>query len=302
LPARLPVPTTLATGAAFRQPAAWIAPVLARLTALAAAGVPYAAGAEAAAEPTALAALALSTHGLAHEAQAAAGLLGRWQAPNGSVGTSATQTEPGWPTSLALLAWQAVHGFDQQAKRAAQWLLDDRGIPVDPSPDLGHNTQLIGWSWAANTHSWLEPTAFAVLALQAAGQGRHRRTLEAVRLLEDRLLPGGGCNYGNTTVLGAQLRAHLQPTGLVLLALAGSGSTKAAKSVEWLAGHVDGATPATSLGWALLGLRAQGQLPAAANQWLGQAAARTLAHDNSPAKLALLALADKGWPLSGGNR
>ena len=31
------------------------------------------------------------------------------------------------------------------------------------------------------------------------------RTREGVRLLRDRLLPDGGCNYGNTTVLGQTL-------------------------------------------------------------------------------------------------
>src|SRR2546428_787916 len=71
-----------------------------------------------------------------------------------------------------------------------------------------------------------EPTALAatamhVLALKAAGHRDHPRTREAVRLLIDRLLPGGGCNYGNTIVLGQELRPQLQPTGLAMLALAG---------------------------------------------------------------------------------
>ena len=92
------------------------------------------------------------------------------------------------------------------------------------------------WPWVLGTHSWIEPTAFNVLALKAAGRGEHPRTREAVRLLVDRLLPTGGCNYGNTTVLGQQLRPHLAPTGLVLLSLAGEqiNDSRIAKSLAYL--------------------------------------------------------------------
>jgi len=52
----------------------------------------------------------------------------------------------------------------------------------------------------------------------------HPRADEAVQLMLDRILPGGGCNYGNTIVLDQLLRPHIQPTGIVLLALAGDAN------------------------------------------------------------------------------
>ena len=79
------------------------------------------------------------------------------------------------------------HG--QPIARAVEWALDDQGETHDAAPYVGHDTTLVGWSWAANTHSWLEPTAMFVLALKAVGQSQHARTREAVRLLVDRLLP-----------------------------------------------------------------------------------------------------------------
>ena len=69
--------------------------------------------------------------------------------------------------------------------------------------------------------AWLEPTAMALLALKHTGHDAHVRAREAVDLLHDRLLPNGGSNYGNTFVFGQELRPHVQPTGLALLALTG---------------------------------------------------------------------------------
>ena len=34
---------------------------------------------------------------------------------------------------------------------------------------LGHDSTLIGWPWVEGTHSWIEPTAWAVLALKSVG-------------------------------------------------------------------------------------------------------------------------------------
>ena len=222
--------------------------------------------------------------------------LAHWQSPDGSIGIGPGERKPAWPTSLALVAWSHIGGFAEPAARAQKWLLNAKGEPVDKTPDLGHDTSLIGWSWAEKTHSWLEPTAFAVLALRASGQSAHARTREALRLLEDRLLATGGCNYGNTTVLGSELRAHAQPTGIVLTALAGERSAKLAKSIDWLRANLAADTSPASLAWGLMGLRAQDALPAEADTWLAEAAARLARRGASPAKLALIALAANGWP------
>lgn len=258
----------------------------------------YAPNAAPATEPTAIAALALVASGRHAIAKPAADSLVASQSPDGSVGVRQKEPDPQWPTSLAVLAWQA---FDKQAyaaniDRAVNWILEAKGKAMEQTSDMGHNTQLVGWSWAEGTHSWIEPTAFHVLALKATGRGEHPRTREAITLLLDRQLPSGGCNYGNTSVLGQMLRPHVQPTGIALLALAGEQDqgNRIAKTVAWLRKALSKETTPASLAWGLLGLAAQGvELPDAPT-WLAAAAKQIQSHDNSPHKLALLALAAGG--------
>jgi hypothetical protein len=115
-------------------------------------------------------------------------------------------------------------------------------------------------------------------------------------LLVDRLLETGGCNYGNTVVFGQALRPHLEPTGLCLLALAGLDDSTGLvqKSVSYLENALDAQTTSVSLSYALIGLAAHGRRPARADQWLENAARRTLTRDPSAYKLALVALAALG--------
>ena len=80
---------------------------------------------------------------------------------------------------------------------------------------------LLGWPWASDTFSWVEPTAWACLALRAAGQGHHPRVQEGLRLLLDRAFDHGGANYGSRVILGKQTEAIPGPTAILLLALQG---------------------------------------------------------------------------------
>jgi hypothetical protein len=140
-----------------------------------------------------------------------------------------------------------------------------------------------------------------VLALKATGKAEHPRTREAVRLLIDRLLRAGGCNYGNTVVMDQVLRPHLQPTGLAMLALAGESDRdgRIAKSLDYLGRELTEKTPAESLSYGLMGLAAHSRFPAMATAWLEAAYRRTIARDAAPYRLALIALAamGRGCPL-----
>jgi hypothetical protein len=242
----------------------------------------YRASRESSAEPAAWTAIALAAHGLhdaaAHPAQWLAGL----QQSDGSVGVSESQDDPRWPTSLAMLAWhaadgdRAMHRFAEHVQRAATWSLAARGKTAPRSSHVGHDTELVGWSWAADTHSWLEPTCMFVMGLRAARFGEHKRVREGVRLIVDRLLPDGGANYGNTIVLGQPLVAHVQPTGLALLALGGEGlaDDRIGKSLDYLTASIGPQTAAPSLALACLGLAAHGRRPAAADEWITGALAQ----------------------------
>jgi hypothetical protein len=263
-------------------------------------GIGYKVGDAPAAEPTALAVLALAGHGRVEAARKAADALASMQQTNGEVAVRAGEQWPGWPTSLAVCAWCAIDrsGYQHRIDLAIRWLLANRGQPVDQSEAFGHNTALVGWAYAEQTHSWIEPTAFGVLAMKSAGRPNEPAAREGVAVLIDRQLPGGGLNYGNTYVLGQLIRAHTEPTGIGLVALAGESdpSHRLAKSIAWLRRSIGPETTPLSLGWSSLGLKAQRVDLPDADAWLESAASRVQMRDRSPHKLALLALAAKGWP------
>ncbi|HEY2411331.1 MAG TPA: hypothetical protein VGI40_03765 [Pirellulaceae bacterium] len=299
----------------------WVDPILDRLAEAPAVG--YSPAGKPAAEPTAIAALALLAHERNSAATAIADKLVQMQQENGEVAVRPGEEWPGWPTSLAISTWCAITHTDravgnalrgvpsgdapnlektsllhERISRAIEWLLANRGRGVERSGDFGHNTELVGWAYAEGTHSWVEPTAFAVLALTAAGRQYEAAAREGIAVLVDRQLPGGGLNYGNTFVLGQQLRPHIQPTGIGLLALAGEADAtgRIAKSIAWLRRSIGPQTTPTSLAWATLGLKTHGVTLPETDQWLENAAEQVRNRDASPYKLALLALAAKGWP------
>jgi hypothetical protein len=260
----------------------------------------YRPGGSAATEPTALCALALAVAGRARSAERPLAWLAETQAADGSLGVSRSQPAPGWPTCQAILAWTAAARlagqrgrFTARIERAAAWLLSFSGTTLPRMEQFGHDSTLTGWPWVEGTHSWVEPTAWALLALRAVGRADHPRARQAAALLVDRLLPEGGCNYGNTSVLGQVLRPHLLPSGLCLWALARERDTTGCidKTADYLARELTAQTPTASLAYGLLGLAAIGRRPAKADDWLQAAAERSLRRPSGDEKLALLVLA-----------
>lgn len=190
----------------------------------------YHAGGPVSTEPAALTALALMAHDRVADARPALDWLAELQSDQGGVGVTATLAEPTWATSLAIIAWNEYsrleNGNDYLGglESAKKFLFTQQGQPLPLSEQVGHDTTLVGWSWAAATHSWIEPTALYVLALKSLGMSDHARTREAIWMLLDRQISGGGCNYGNTLVLGQKLIPHHQPSAISLLALSGESA------------------------------------------------------------------------------
>lgn len=102
-------------------------------------------------------------------------------------------------------------------------LTDVKGVrlqQIDPRQD----STLQGWPWVQETFSWVEPTAWCLLALKRAVRrtptpAAASRQNEAERLLANRMCTGGGWNFGNATALGQDLRAYVPTTAIALLAL-----------------------------------------------------------------------------------
>ena len=100
--------------------------------------------------------------------------------------------------------------------RLASTLQRVKGVSLKPSAAFRQNNALQAWPWVAETFSWVEPTAWCLLALKQFGRSfpasvDSSRIAEAEHLLLDRVCTGGGWNYGNPSVLGQELRAHVPP-------------------------------------------------------------------------------------------
>jgi hypothetical protein len=259
----------------------------------------YRTGAGSSAEPTALICLALYTQGAADQ-RIASGLhwLAQRQNHDGGVAISPSVRSPCWPTGLAMVAWalagrDASDPYAKNIEGAAAWLSDHRGEPVVVDASVfGHDASRHGWPWVAGTHSWVEPTAYAVLGLRAARKTDHPHYQEGVRVLLDRALPNGGWNYGNTRVFGNILRPFPATTGIVLTALAGEPSDpKIAAAVNYLTEALDAVSAPMSIAWALIGLRAWSAHPPQTAEWLARCDARAERRPPNLLETALLLLA-----------
>ena len=191
------------------------------------------------------------------------------QNADGSLGVCESLPQPGWATPYAILLWSALDTLAPERQRAATWLLAQKGLRP-PVPDIarspvGHDPALVGWPWIEKTHSWLEPTAMAILALNRLSLHDHARVDEGMLIITDRALAHGGWNPGGKAVFGRELRPQPGPTGIAMLALA----TRATKgrpeevdqAITYLRQALPGARAPISLGWGVLGLRAWNAAP-----------------------------------------
>lgn len=256
----------------------------------------YNAGGPAASEPIAWTSIALSEAGKFDAATQGADWLATIQANDGSVGVTADDPTPSWPTSLALFAWSQADRkkYADRIEQGAQWALAQKPWLGVESDDTADDPTIAGWSWAADTYSWLEPTAFFVLGLRQAGYGDQPHARDGVRMLVDRLLPSGGANYGNTIVLGQELLAHVQPTGILTMALAGETieDERYERTLDYLATAALEPTGTASLCYAIIGLVANDRPVDHFAAKLGEAWHRT-ENGGSVYKTALVAMAAK---------
>ena len=166
-------------------------------------------------EPTCLALLAGAEQGWPALELHAAG--------DGSYRLARGRPQAVWPTALVLFTKAKSNIPASQLKPILDKLLTIEGkvVRLETSDAGDIDAGLLGWPWASDTFSWVEPTAWACLALRAAGQGNHPRVQEGLRLLLDRAFDHGGANYGSRVILGKQTEAIPGPTAILLLAMQG---------------------------------------------------------------------------------
>ena len=211
-------------------------------------GWPYRQGLTARIEPTVWALIALSSAAGAPAADAAcAGAwswLGSLQRVDGLIVEPSTPgPNYGW-NGLVLLAAAAVAESDNSdmRRRLTDGLLAVKGIRLDDTASrVRQDNTLQAWSWTEGTFSWVEPTAYCLLAIKKArvqSDAAVARVAEAEAVLFDRVCDGGGWNYGNAQVLGQDLRPYVPTTALALVALQDKPAHPAVEaSLSWLMAH-----------------------------------------------------------------
>jgi uncharacterized protein (DUF362 family) len=180
--------------------------------------------------------------------------------PDGSYRLTDGRPEAGWPTAIALFTRLALGAAPQEmaATVARVLAVESRAMQKDPETadmESDIDLSLVGWPWAAANFGWVEPTAWAVLGLRAAGLDRQPRVQQGLNLLLDRAFDTGGANYGNRVVLGTATEPIPGPSAILLLAVQGAvDHPRVDASVGYLRVHAAKATDLEHLSWARIAL------------------------------------------------
>jgi hypothetical protein len=203
-----------------------------------------------------------------------------------------------WATALAVFALASTGHSSARLGDAVRWLLNERGreagwlwrlkfLMVDTN--VRFDPAKYGWSWIPGTASWVIPTAFSLIALRRATHQCVTTKLDerfelGVKMLIDRMCPGGGWNAGNGLAFGVPCAPYIDATAIALLALRGRENEPSTQdSLAWLANHLLSCPSPYSLAWGIIALAAYHQQDVA-DDLLNHAAAR------------LTSLIEKKWP------
>jgi hypothetical protein len=125
--------------------------------------------------------------------------------------------------ALTTIALVALDPDGPMTQASCDALVAARGERLAPSQVNRQDNALQGWAWTHGTFSWVEPTAWALVAIKRFRR-RDRVTLariaEGESMLLDRVCKDGGWNHGNSNMLGADLEPYVPTTAMGLMALA----------------------------------------------------------------------------------
>jgi hypothetical protein len=123
--------------------------------------------------------------------------------------------------ALALLTLRAFGVAHRAGDDVLRGLVAVKGVQLEQSPYFRQDNSLQAWPWVPETFSWVEPTAWSVLALKKCDRSpaAEQRITEGERLLLDRACSSGGWNFGNSKVYDSDLPPYVPTTAIALLAL-----------------------------------------------------------------------------------
>jgi hypothetical protein len=266
-------------------------------------------------EATALTLLALTSWPEAKAAHIERGL--RWliELQNSDGGWPIHQglTHGSWATALATLSLAAFDDHRPRAVKGARWLLSHRGRALGWLASLAYrlvpekmavqlDPDLRAWSWTPDGFSWVEPTAYALIALKRlnpdVGRSAGEHIREAERLLYDRMCSGGGWNHGNSNAYGVGIPPYPETTALALIALQDREAEPANRaSLRRLVTMLGEIESGLSLSWAIVCLSVRGQDVADWQRRLVRLYSRSgFLEETRVVALALLALSDRASP------
>jgi hypothetical protein len=198
------------------------------------------------------------------------------QLPDGSWPSTPEEKAGCWVTSLACWVLLSEGNSAKAVATGLHWLCQD--WPRDSTlwrrfvgsfSSQRHvfpiNNSYRGWGWTPRTSSWVEPTSFALLALELAPSDlvpptTQRRRQLAEAMLCDRMCPGGGWNCGNPSVYGVAGDALVVPTAWALLALRSHPQrSENILSLGWLERNIASIQGAGSLALARISLETYGR-------------------------------------------
>jgi hypothetical protein len=230
-----------------------------------------------------------------------AGVLRSWPAQNGLL-LERSGGEANYGFHAVALLTMLARGVDHATGVIGllQALQRVRGVALPESTINRQDNKLQGWSWFPETFSWVEPTAWGLLALKKWMKVRAvtvdpARLAGAHALLVDRCCADGGWNYGNSNMLGQDLRPYVPTTAVALLALLDRRSESVVKrSTDYLDRAATTEPSGVALSLALIALRALGRSIDATRAALLEQIPTTLALKNHLAvALTLCALTDQ---------
>ena len=170
--------------------------------------------------------------------------------------------EPNFGFHATGLLALAARGIEHEAgnARLVKGLQQVKGIALGESEINRQDNSLQGWSWIPQTFSWVEPTGWSLLALKkwarvSGGTIDPDRVAVAEKLLADRACAQGGWNYGNSNMLGQDLRPYVPTTAVALLSLQDRRDAVVSRGVDYLDRAASSERSSVALSLAILALR-----------------------------------------------